>query len=114
MEIVHVQPQESGTEGKRGRSATAGLTSGYQRTSNSSSGISAVETTGGFVLIEISTLPWYSALPIDENNINLNSDLKSQDRDELATGYKAMAGESSLFAEESLPLALEVWPSWEE
>lgn len=33
---------------------------------------------------------------------------------EIAEGYKAMAAENSRLAEESLPLALEEWPDWEE
>lgn len=34
--------------------------------------------------------------------------------EEMAAGYKAMAAENSLLAEESLPVALEEWPDGEE
>ena len=31
---------------------------------------------------------------------------------EMAEGYKAMAEENKLLAEQSLPIALETWPRW--
>jgi hypothetical protein len=114
MKIIDVEPKELGTVANRIRSTTAGLTSGYQRTANSSSGVSVVETTAGYLLVEISTLPWYSPLPSNEPNIEIPSDLAIIGLDELAAGYKAMAGENSLLAEESLPIAQDAWPTWEE
>jgi hypothetical protein len=112
MEIVHLQIKDGGSAGEKRISTTAGLTSGYQRTASSSSGVSAIETTGGLLLIEISTLPWYSSLPLNELNLEIGPDLRCN-LDELSAGYQAMSIENSRFAEDSLPLALEVWPSWE-
>jgi hypothetical protein len=114
MEIVHVQPKEIGTVAKRIKSTTAGLTSGYQRTNIATLGVSAVETTSGYTLIEVATLPWYSPLPLNEPDVEIHPDLAVPGQDELAAGYKAMATENSLLAEESLPVALEVWPAWEK
>lgn len=114
MKIVHVQPKEFGTIAKIIRSTTAGLTSGYQRTGNTTSGVAAVQTTGGYILFEIVSLPWYSPLPLNELDVEIHPDLVISGQDELVAGYKAMAAENSLLAEESLPVALEVWPAWEE
>lgn len=114
MEIVHVQPKEIGTVAKRIRSTTAGLSSGYQRTNIATLGVSVVGTTGGDILVDVATLPWYSAVPLNEPDIEIHPDVALPHQDELAAGYKAMAGENSLLAEEFLPVALEVWPPWEE
>lgn len=114
MQIVHVEPKESRTVAKKMGPTTPGLTSGYQRTANSTSGISAVGTTGGYLLIDIATLPWYSPLPSNEPNVEIRADLVAPSQDELAAAYKAMAAENSRIAEESLPVALEAWPTWEE
>ena len=114
MQLVCAEPKEGGTVAKRIRLTTAGLTSGYQRTANSTSGLSAVETTGGYLLIEIATLPWYSAVPLNDPNVEISGDLVASKQDDLAAAYRAMASENSWIAEESLPVALEAWPAWEE
>jgi len=114
MQLVCPEPREVGTVAKRIRSTTAGLTSGYQRTANSTSGLSAVETTGGYLLIDIATLPWYSPLPFNELVVEISGDLVASNQDDLAAAYKAMASENSRIAEESLPIALEAWPAWEK
>jgi len=114
MQLVCAEPKEVGTVAKTIRSTADGLTSGYQRTGNSTSGLSAVETTGGFLLINIATLPWYSPFPLDEPNIEVHSDLVVPSQAELNAAYKAMAKENSRIAEEFLPIALEAWPAWEE
>jgi len=113
MKIVHIQAREIGTVAKRTSSTTSGLSSGYQRTNIATSGISAVPTTGGYVLIDVATLPWYSLVPLNEPDIEIPPDLVIPSKDELAAGYEAMAIENGLLAEESLPIALEVWPAWE-
>jgi hypothetical protein len=114
MKIVNLEAIELGIVGSRMRSTTAGLTSGYQRTANSTSGLSAVETTGGFLLIDIATLPWYPSFQLDEPNIEFHADLVAPNQDELSAAYKEMAIEDNRIAEESLLIALEVWPAWEE
>lgn len=38
----------------------------------------------------------------------------TEETEAMAEGYEAMAVENSLLAEESLPVALEEWPDWEE
>jgi len=114
MKIVHIQAREIGTVAKRIRSTTAGFSSGYQRVNTATSGIGAVATTGGDILTEVVTLPWYSPIPLNETDIEIPSDLLAPQQDELALGYEAMATENSLLAEESLPIAQETWPTWKE
>jgi hypothetical protein len=111
MEVVHVQPKEVGTPAKRRPSTTAGLTSGYQRTNITASGVSVAETTGGHLLSELLGLPCYEALPVIEPHEML-ADSWALD-DELARGYRSMAAENRLLAEDCLPIAREVWPAWE-
>jgi len=114
MKIVNVEPRESIASAKIIRSTTAGLTSGYQRTGSTTFGASAIATTGGCVLIDIESLPWYSPQPLSEPDIETIEDLVRLNQDELESGYRTMAGENSRLAEESLPVASEVWPTWEE
>ena len=109
MGIVPVQVKELGMP-----STTAGLVSGYQRTNITTSGASVVETTGGHLLVEPLNLPWYEALPLEEPQGGVPTEAVSRVHKDLAEGYKAMAAENRLLAEESLPIALEVWPAWEE
>ncbi len=109
MEIVHVEAKELGTVAEKIPSTTAGLTSAYQKTGNATLGASAVATTGGDILIEMAVLPLFEA-DVDI----IVDDLGAMDKDEAAEGYKAMATENSLLAEQLLPLALESWPAWKE
>jgi len=113
MEIVHVQVRDVGTPAKRIPSTTAGLASGYQRTSITTSGISAVANADGYMLVEVATLPWYSPIPLAEPYVDIQSDLETLARDKLAEGYRAMAAENSQLAEEFLPIAPEEWPEWD-
>jgi hypothetical protein len=88
-----------------------GLTSGYQRTNVTSSGALVAETAGGNILTEL-FIPWFEIFPY--NDIVNNPSVKSiHTFDELAEGYKAMALENDLLAEELLPIALETWPNQE-
>jgi hypothetical protein len=112
MKIVHVQTKERGTVAKRIRSTTAGLTSAYQKIGNATLSASAVATTGGYILTEIASLPWQSIL--SEPDVDFVGDLLTIGKDEAEEGYKAMAAENSLLAEEFLPIALESWPTWKE
>jgi len=109
MKVVHVQMRERGTAAKKRPSTTAGLTSGYQRTNITASGVSVAETTGGNLIVsELVTLP-YEPLPFATRP---NS--KASRREKLKEGYSSMARENSLLAEDSLLIAEEVWPAWEE
>lgn len=111
MKIVHVQINERGTEAKKIPSTTAGLASAYQRIGNATLSASAVATTGGFMLIGIASLPWQTPLFELDDFIGDPVDLTN---DEAEEGYKAMAAENSLLAEEFLPIALESLPPWNE
>jgi len=113
MEIVHVQVEDSRTAARSIRSTTAGLTTGYQRTGNTTVGASAVATAGGYVLVPVASLMWHSPILPDEPSVEMGEKLELG-HNELAAGYRAMSSENSLLAEESLPAALEVWPAWEE
>jgi hypothetical protein len=111
--IVNVKAREIGTPSNAIRSTTDGLTNGYQITDNTTMGASAVATTGGFLIVEIANLPsWYSTLPIEQES-NVAEELRKED-EKLANSYNAMAGENLLIAEESLNVAMETWPSWED
>ena len=112
MKIVHVQINNRGTEAKRIPSTTAGLTSAYQKVGNATFGASAVATTGGYILVELAFAPWTS--PVFEPNVDIIRDLITIDKNEAVEGYKAMAAESILLAEEFLPSVLEEWPIWKE
>jgi len=114
MEIVHVQVRDVETPAKRIPSTTGGLASGYQRTNVTTVGVSAVMETGGFMLVGVATMPQYLPLPLTKPSVGIKPSVVARDEDELAKGYRAMAAENSLLAEESLPVALEVWPAWEE
>ena len=114
MDIVNVQVREHGTVAKAIRSTTAGLTSGYQRTNTSTVSASAIATTGGYIIVELATLPWYSPFPSNEPHIELSEELIIPGKDELAEGYQAMAEQNSLMAEQFLPVALETLPDWRE
>lgn len=111
MKVVHVEAREIGTVAKVIRSTAAGLSTGYQRTNFTTSGISAVATTGGYLLIQLATLPWYS--PSYERRIEIPSDIESPETDEITVGYRAMSIVNSRLAEESIPAAMEGWPNWE-
>ena len=115
MEIVFIESKKTaGNASKRSKTNTAGLTSAYQRTGISTSSLSAVETTAGYFMVNIATLPWYSPVPQNEQAIDLRADLAAARQRELAKAYKAMASENREIAEASLPIALEGWPAWEE
>jgi hypothetical protein len=113
MEIIHVQTKESRPSVKKRLSTTAGLTSSYQRTNITTSGVSVVETTGGYMVAELLGLPCYESLPFPELLPETQLDLLVLSRDALEEGYKSMASENSILAEESLPIVREVWPIWE-
>ena len=108
MEIA----EERGTAAKAIASTTAGLTSAYQRTGNATLSTSAVATTVGYMLIQIASLPWQP--PLSEPDADIVGDLVTIGEDKAVEGYKAMAAENSLLAEEFLPIALESWPAWKE
>ena len=112
MKTIHVQMKELGTVAKRIRSTTAGLASAYQKMGNATLSASFVATTGGYIVIQMASLPWQ--LPLSESDVDIVGDLVTIGKDEAAEGYKAMATESKLFAEECLPIALESWPTWKE
>jgi hypothetical protein len=114
MEIVHVQIKEGGTEAKRIPSTTAGLTSAYQKMGNATLGASAVATTGGYILLEVASIPWQS--PVSEPYLDFigDSDLVMIGEEEAAEGYKVMGAQNGLLAEKFLPIALEEWPAWKE
>lgn len=114
MEVMNVEIKEIGTAAKKKPSTTAGLTSGYQRTNITTSGVSVAETTGGYMVAELVTLPWYEPLPFAEPYVEIRPDSKAPSHEELTEGYRSMAAENSLFAEECLPIAREMWPSWGE
>jgi hypothetical protein len=76
--------------------------------------VSVAETTGGYVLTELLGLPCYEPLPLAEPDVEMRPDVWAPGHDELSEGYMSMAAENSLLAEESLPIAGEVWPAWEE
>lgn len=109
MEIRHVEVKELGTVTRKIPSTTAGLTSAYQKMSNATLGASAVATTGGDILIEM------GFLPLSEPDVDIFiDDFLARYEDEALEGYKAMAEENILLAEEALPIALESWPTWKE
>lgn len=114
MNIKHVKARDNSTIVKAIRSTTAGLTSGYQKTGTTTITASAVATAGGYVIIGPSNLPWYSPEVANKSVLPITEELLDVEQDDLAYGYKAMADENILIAEKSLPLALEVLPSWEE
>jgi mRNA interferase MazF len=112
MEIVNVQIRERGTAAKTIPSTTAGLTSAYQKMGNATLSASTVATTGGYIVIEMASLPWQ--LPLSESYVDIVGDSVTIEKNEAAEGYKTMSTENSLFAEECLPVALESWPTWKE
>jgi len=91
---------------------TAGLVSGYQRTNITTTGVSAVAETGGYLLVGLSSFPIYLPLPLAQPSLQMHPRMV-EGEDELAEGYKAMSAENSQLAEEFLPAALEEWPMWE-
>ena len=93
---------------------TAGLVSAYQKTNVTTAGVSAVMETGGFMRVGLIIMPWHLPLPLTKPSVGIKPGVVARDEDELAKGYRAMAAENSLLAEESLPVTLEVWPAWEE
>lgn len=103
MEIVHVLIKESGT---------AGLASAYQKIGNTTLGVSAVATTGGFILIPLASDPWQ--VPVSEPYDDIVRDVVPIGKDEAVEGYETMSIENASLAEESLPIALEEWPDWKE
>jgi len=96
---------------RSGESGTAGLTSAYQRTNVTTVGALAVKETGGFILVGVTPVPWYSPLPLAEPFVSIEPSVAARGQDELAEGYQAMAAENSLLAEESLNATVEVWPA---
>jgi hypothetical protein len=101
------------------RSTAAGLATGYQRTSNTSISVSAVETAdvagglSGLFLIDVFTLPIFP--PSDDVEQPPLSEIVIPDPfEEMAAGYREMATKNNLIAEEFLPLALESWPKLEK
>jgi hypothetical protein len=113
MGIVHVQIKEKGTVVKKILpSKTAGLSSAYQKIGNATLSTSTANTTGGYILTEIASLPWQSVL--FEPGVDIVGDFVKIDKDEAAEGYETMANENNLLAEEFLPAALESWPAWKE
>lgn len=112
MKIVHVQTKDWGTVAKRIPSTTAGLTSAYQRIGNATLSASAVATTGGYILVGIASLPWQS--PLFEPDVDIVGDFVTTSVEEAEEGYKVMAAENSLLAEEFLRIALETLPAWKE
>ena len=113
MEVAHVVVRERGTAAKKMPSTTAGLTSAYQRTNISTSAVAVAETTGGYMLTDSVGLPWPELLSI-EPWLELDSNLWLPRRDPLAEGYKSMADENSMLAEEFLPIAREAWEASEK
>jgi hypothetical protein len=111
MKIVHVQIKETGTAMKRRPSTTAGLASGYQRTNITTSGVSVAETTGGFTITEIITLPSINLIPFTEQ---IQPDTDETRCEKLKEAYETMARENDLLAEDFFPIALEVWPAGED
>lgn len=99
---------------RSGELGTAGLTSAYQRTNVTTVGALAVKETGGYMLVGVTPVPWYSPLPLAEPFVGIEPRAVARGQDELAEGYGAMAAENSLLAEESLNATLEVWPAWEK
>lgn len=87
MEVVHVQVRDVGTPAKRIPSTTAGLASGYQRTSITTSGISAVANAHGYMLVGVATMPQYLPLPLTKPSVGIKPGVVARDEDELAKGY---------------------------
>jgi len=106
MEIVIREPEE--VQGVQ----TAGLASGYHRTNITTTGVSAVAETGGYLLVGLSSFPIYVPLPLAQPSLQMHLGVV-QVEDELVEGYETMAAENSQLAEEFLPAALEEWPMWE-
>ena len=109
MKIKEVKVKEGTEAYVYKRSTTAGLTSGYQRTSNTSMSVSAAETTGGLFLIDIFNLPVFVTLDKLSSDVVIPNPVE-----EMIEGYREMATKNSLLAEGFLPLAPESWPNWEE
>ena len=102
------------SEHEKANIETAGLVSGYQKTNITTGGVSAVLETGNLMRFGVIAMPWHFPLPLTKPSVGIKPGVVARDEDELAKGYRAMAAENSLLAEESLPAALEVWPAWEE
>ena len=102
------------SEHERINVGTAGLVSAYQKTNVTTAGVSAVMETGDFMRVGVITMPWHLPLPLKKPAVDIKHGVVARDEDELAKGYRAMAAENSLLAEEFLPVALEAWPAWEE
>ena len=112
MKIVHLQVKDEGTVAKRIPSTTAGLTSAYQKMGNATLGASAVATTGGYILLELASIPWQS--PVAEPYLDFIGDFMMIGKEEAAEGYEVMGSENTFLAEEFLPIALEAWPTWKD
>jgi hypothetical protein len=112
MKPIHVRMSQDAAY-NRITSTADGLASAYQRTNITTAGVMVAETAGGFLLPEI-VLPWFQPIPLEETFFNTLPYTLPLNCDELAEGYKAMAAENDLLAEEFLPIALEEWPAWKE
>ena len=113
MKIVHLQVKDEGTVAKRIPSTTAGLTSAYQKMGNATLSASAVATTGGYIVLEVASIPWQS--PVSEPCLDFIGDfVMIGKKEEAAEGYRVMGSENTFLAEEFLPIALEAWPTWKD
>ncbi len=112
--VVDVRTARLVSEHERANIGTAGLVSAYQKTNVTTAGVSVVMETGDFIRIGVIPMPCHLPVPLAKPSVGIKPGVVARDEDELAKGYRVMAAENSLLAEEFLPVALEVWPAWEE
>ena len=93
---------------------TAGLVTAYQLASVATEGISTTLETADFMRIGVVTLPLHLPLPLTKPPVDIQPGVIARREDKLAEGYRSMAVENSMLAEEYLPVALEAWPTWEK
>lgn len=114
MKIEHVDVRDAGTVATRRPFRTSGITSGYQRTNVTTSGATVIESTDGYLSIEITGFPWPELLSFSELYAENPPDLLAPEKDEIAAqGYKALSDENRKLAEELFLVDVETWPAWE-
>jgi len=115
MRIEHLMVRDAGTAAKRRPSTTSGITSGYQRTNVTTSGVAVIESTEGCLFVEVVGFPWPELASFSEPLIEGQFDLLEVGKDELAArGYKALSKENQNLAEELFAVDAEMWSEWKD
>ena len=113
MMIEHVNKMDESAAMFAVRLTTSGIVSGYQRTCSTASGV-ATATTGNDLSSGIDSIPRYSVFIVDIPELLPLENESLVEDDEEIEGYRRMGEVNLEIAEESLPIALENWPEWDD